>query len=184
MPVRRWVSAIVAALVPWTVAQAFAESLPEPDGYRTENYRAAVPATLKGAKVVSTEEAVALWKNRSALFVDVLPYDPKPEKLPAGTIWKEKIRQDIPGSIWLANVGYGVLNMETEAYFRKGLESRLGDDKDALVLFYCMENCWMSWNAAKRAVGWGYRAVLWYPLGTDGWVAAGQPTEKNVPLGF
>ncbi|KXF77532.1 rhodanese [Paramesorhizobium deserti] len=184
MPASRWGAAIVSALVLWAVAQAFAGTVPEPDDYRMENYRAAVPATLKGARVVLTEEVIELWKNKQALFVDVLPYDPKPKNLPAGTIWKEKIRQDIPDSIWLANVGYGVLNKEMETYFRDGLKSRLGEDRDRLVLFYCQKDCWMSWNAAKRAVEWGYRAVLWYPLGTDGWVAAGQPTQRNVPLGF
>eukprot|EP01132_Coremiostelium_polycephalum_P006404 gene6404-7956_t len=147
---------------------------PEPEGYRTEMYRAPVPATLKGAKVVTTDEAVALWKDKETVFIDVLPYDPKPANLPAGTIWRDKMREDIPGSIWLANTGYGILNKETEAYFRKGLESRLGHEKNRRVLFYCMENCWMSWNAAKRAVEWGYRSVFWYPLGTDGWIAAGQ----------
>ena len=159
-----------------------AEPVAEPEGYRVDSYRAPTPATLKGAKVVTTEEAVELWKNKSAVFVDVLPHDPKPANLPAGTIWKEKVREDIPGSIWLPNVGYGVINKETEAYFRKGLTSRLGDDLNRKVLFYCLENCWMSWNAAKRAVEWGYQAVLWYPMGTDGWAAAKQATQRNEPF--
>ena len=159
-----------------------AEPIAEPDGYRMENYRAPTPATLQGAKVVTTEEAVTLWKDKTAVFVDVLPHDPKPANLPAGTIWKEKVREDIPGSIWLPNVGYGVINQETEAYFRKGLKSRVGDDLNRKVLFYCLENCWMSWNAAKRAVEWGYRSVLWYPLGTDGWATAKQATQRNEPF--
>lgn len=163
-----------------TAARA-AETVPEPEGYRNEDYRAPVPATLKGAKVVTTDETIALWDDKSAVFVDVLPRDPKPANLPAGTIWKEKVREDIPGSIWLPNVGYGVINQETEAYFRKGLASRLGDDMNRKVIFYCMANCWMSWNAAKRAVEWGYRSVHWYPFGTDGWVAAKQPTQRNEP---
>ncbi len=157
------------------------QNAPEPEEYRTEVYRAPVPVTLKGATVVTTDEVIALWKDKSTVFVDVLPHDPKPANLPAGTVWKDKVREDIPGSIWLANVGYGILNKETENYFRKGLESRLGQDKKRRVLFYCMENCWMSWNAAKRAVEWGYQSVFWYPLGTDGWIAAGQVTQKNEP---
>ena len=176
-------SGVLAVLFTVLVTPASAaETAPEPADYRTENYRAPVPATLKGAKVVTTEETIALWKDKSAVFVDVLPHDPKPANLPAGTIWKEKVREDIPGSIWLANVGYGILNKETEAYFRNGLKSQLGDDTKRKVLFYCMENCWMSWNAAKRAVEWGYKSVLWYPLGTDGWTAAKQPTQKNEPF--
>jgi PQQ-dependent catabolism-associated CXXCW motif protein len=183
--VRKWVrhgfGAVAGLFAMMATAAVAGETVAEPAGYRMEEYRAAVPASLKGAKVVSTEEAIALWKDKSAVFVDVLPHDPKPANLPAGTIWKEKVREDIPGSIWLPNVGYGVINKETEAYFRKGLASRLGDDTNRKVLFYCMDNCWMSWNAAKRAVKWGYRSVLWYPQGTDGWVAAKQPTQRNEP---
>lgn len=164
-----------------TSAALAADAVPEPDGYRTQAYRAPTPATLKGAAVITTDEAVELWKSKKAIFVDVLPHDPKPAGLPAGTIWKEKMREDIPGSIWLPNVGYGVINKETEAYFRKGLRSQMGDDANRKVIFYCMENCWMSWNAAKRAVEWGYKSVIWYPLGTDGWIAAKQATRRNEP---
>ncbi len=176
-----WFGAMAVLFATMTTAVSAAETVPEPAGYRMEEYRAPVPGTLKGATVVTTDETIALWKDKSAVFVDVLPHDPKPANLPAGTIWREKVRENIPGSIWLPNVGYEVINKETEAYFRKGLMSRLGDDMNQKVLFYCMENCWMSWNAAKRAVEWGYRSVLWYPFGTDGWVAAKQPTQRNEP---
>ncbi len=175
---------IAGLLTMMSAASAVAEFVPEPEGYRTESYRASVPETVKGGKVITTEQAVTLWKDKTAIFLDVLPHDPKPENLPAGTIWKEKIREDIPGSIWLANVGYGVLNKETETYFRDALKKLTDDDKERKVVFYCMENCWMSWNAAKRAVEWGYRSVFWYPLGTDGWSAAGQPMEKKTPYKF
>ena len=37
------------------------------------------------------------------------------------------------------------------------------------IVFYCLKNCWMSWNAAKRAKTFGYTQVLWYPGGTEGW---------------
>ncbi|QRM57548.1 PQQ-dependent catabolism-associated CXXCW motif protein [Sinorhizobium sp. BG8] len=182
---RNFVSGLLSILVlTWDGMVFAADVVPEPDGFRTENYRASIPATLKGATVISTEEASALWREKGALFVDVLPHDPKPAKLPAGTIWKEKIREDIPGSVWLANVGYGILNKETESYFEEGLRSHAGDDKNTKIVFYCMNNCWMSWNAAKRAVAWGYTSVLWYPLGTDGWTEAGLPTTRNVPFEF
>lgn len=179
--VRNCSSLLAVLIIVLGTTASLAETVPEPADYRTENYRAPVPATLKGAKVVDTDEVIALWKDKAAVFIDVLPHDPKPANLPAGTVWKDKVREDIPGSIWLANVGYGIINKETEAYFRKGLKSQLGEDTDRKVLFYCMANCWMSWNAAKRAVEWGYKSVLWYPLGTDGWIAAQRPTQKNEP---
>jgi PQQ-dependent catabolism-associated CXXCW motif protein len=146
-----------------------------------EEYRAPVPDTLKGAKVVTTKEAEALWREKKAVFFDVMPNAPKPSNLPEGTIWKDKVRNDIPGSIWLANVGYGEINAETAAYFRAGIEAAAGPDKSKPILFYCMTNCWMSWNAAKRAVEWGYAPVLWYPQGSDGWENAKLPLTENRP---
>ncbi len=180
MRMRELVMVTVIALVP--VATATAGPVAEPSAYRTENYRADVPDTLKGARVVDTPEVVGLWTEHAAVFIDVLPYNPRPPELPAGTVWKEKVRENIPGSVWLANVGYGVLNEEMEAFFRTNLERLSGGSHEKALLFYCQERCWMSWNAARRAVEWGYRQVLWYPHGSDGWIAAGQPTEKARPL--
>jgi PQQ-dependent catabolism-associated CXXCW motif protein len=50
-----------------------------------------------------------------------------------------------------------------------------------LVVLYCLADCWMSWNAAKRALAIGYSNVAWYREGTDGWVAAGLPLEEATP---
>jgi PQQ-dependent catabolism-associated CXXCW motif protein len=160
---------------------AWSGGVEEPAGYRMDEYRAPVPETLQGAKVVTTEEAEALWREKAAVFFDVMPNTPKPANLPAGTIWKDKVREDIPGSIWLANVGYGAISDETAGYFRQGLEAHTASDKSRPILFYCMTNCWMSWNAAKRAIKWGYSSVLWYPPGADGWQSANLPLEENRP---
>jgi rhodanese-related sulfurtransferase len=39
----------------------------------------------------------------------------------------------------------------------------------------------MSWNAARRAVEWGYSNVVWFPGGTDAWEAAKLPLEERRP---
>jgi PQQ-dependent catabolism-associated CXXCW motif protein len=153
----------------------------EPSSYRLDYFRADTPSTLKGATVVSTAEAERLWRAGSAVFVVVLPKPPKPANLPAGTIWREPERKDIPGSIWLPNTGFGVLKPELEAYFSRGLAEATGSDMGRAILFYCLERCWMSWNAAKRALSLGYRKVLWYPQGTDGWARQGLPLERRTP---
>jgi PQQ-dependent catabolism-associated CXXCW motif protein len=160
---------------------AHAGDVPEPAGYRMDDYRAPVPTTLQGAQVISTAEAERLWKRKAALFVDAMPRLPKPNDLPAGTIWRDKPRHNIPGSIWLANVGYGALTTEMETYFRGGLEAKTGGDLSRKIVFYCMTDCWMSWNAAKRALSWGYANVLWYPAGADGWKAGGLPLAEAKP---
>ena len=104
--------------------RALAGEVAEPAGYRMDEYRAPVPDTLQGATVVTTAEAEALWRSSKAVFFDVMPHTPKPANLPAGTIWRDKVRKDIPGSIWLANVGYGAISEETAGYFREGLVGR------------------------------------------------------------
>jgi PQQ-dependent catabolism-associated CXXCW motif protein len=153
----------------------------EPDGYRSENYRTPVPATLRGARVLTTPEAEALWRTGAAVFIDVMPRAPKPPNLPAGTIWRDTPRSNIPGSIWLVDTGYGALAAATEAYFRRGLARASGGDTTRPLVFYCQANCWMSWNAAKRALSCGYSNVAWYPDGTDGWDGASLPLVDAQP---
>jgi PQQ-dependent catabolism-associated CXXCW motif protein len=157
-----------------------AQTVAEPEGYRMAEYRAPVPATLQGARVLSTVEAEELWRSKAAIFVDVLPQAPRPD-LPEGTVWREKPHSDIPGSIWLADVGFGSLSPEMEAWYRDSLEKLAGGDKARPLVLYCRADCWMSWNAAKRAVAWGYTAVNWYPEGIEGWGSAGLPLEERKP---
>jgi len=153
----------------------------EPEGYRMERYRAPVPATLRGATVISTARARRLWES-GAIFVDVLPRPPKPAGLPEGTVWRDRPRYDIPGGVWLPNVGYGALNPKVEAYFRDNLARLTGGDKNARLVIYCKANCWMSWNAAKRALSYGYTQVFWYPEGTGGWQAEGGELRETAPV--
>ena len=40
----------------------------------------------------------------------------------------------------------------------------------------------MSWNAARRAVAWGYSAVHWFPGGTDDWRDAGNALQPVSPV--
>lgn len=157
------------------------EFVPEPTGYRTEDYRAPVPDTLAGARVLSTREAEAVWRDKTAVFIDVLPRPPKPPSLPAGTVWRDKPRFNIPGSVWLPDTGYGELAATTEEYLRHGLMRATGGNRAALIVVYCQADCWMSWNAAKRTLSLGYSNVAWYPDGTDGWERANLPAAEAQP---
>ena len=158
-----------------------APTVDEPEDYRMGEYRKPVPATLKGAKVVSAQDAGKMWNDGSAVFIDVYPYAPKPPNLPAGTIWREPQHFSIENAKWLANVGYGVLSAETEAYFKSHLEKLTGGDKAKALVFFCVRNCWMSWNAAKRALTYGYTNVYWFSEGTDAWQEDGLPIDQAHP---
>lgn len=159
----------------------WAQTVPEPDDYRMDHYRNPVPATLQGATVIGPEQAHAIWSDGEAAFIDVLPQPPKPANLPKGTIWRDKPRNSIPGAIWLPNVGYGAIADVTADYFRAGLEKITRSDQTHAVVIFCLEDCWMSWNAAKRAVEWGYTSVYWMPEGTDGWQLWDYPLERIEP---
>jgi PQQ-dependent catabolism-associated CXXCW motif protein len=161
---------------------ALPETVPEPPDFRMDHYRAPVPVTLDGAQVIGPGEAHALWSDGSAGFIDVLPQPPKPANLPEGTIWRDKPRLSIPGALWLPNVGYGAIADVTADYFREGLQQATKGDKSHAVVIFCLEDCWMSWNAAKRAIDWGYTAVYWLPEGTDGWELWDYPLEPVTPF--
>ena len=154
----------------------------EPAGYRTTDFRAPVPCTLSGATVVSTEALRLRTERDSPLLVDVLPAPRRPEGLPEGTPWLPPTRRNIPGTIWLPNTGFGELPVEEETYLRTNLERLTGRDRSRSIVFYCLAQCWMSWNAARRALAWGYASVIWYPDGTDGWEAAGLPLAESSPV--
>jgi PQQ-dependent catabolism-associated CXXCW motif protein len=170
-------------VLPLLAVPSWPQSAPagEPDGYRMGDYRAPTPSSLTGAQVVTTREAEALWKAGTAAFIDVLPRPPRPAALPAGTIWHDAERLDIPGSFWLPNTGFGALAPVTAAYLQRGLERASAGSDHKLLVIYCQRNCWQSWNAAKRALALGYRHVAWYPEGTDGWHDAGLPLENATP---
>src|SRR5437667_9851623 len=108
----------------------------EPEGYRTEDYRAPTPTTLKGARVVTTAEAEQTWKSGGAIFLDVLPHAPRPANQPPGTIWREKPRRNIPGSSWLPDIGYWALAPVTEDYLGTNLARVTGADQARAILIY------------------------------------------------
>lgn len=170
-----------AALAAGGEDEAFGPQPPEPAGYKMDDYRSATPATLAGARVVDTPQAETLWREKSAVFIDTMPHDVRPAELPKGTIWRDRPREHLPGSAWLLNVGYGALAPDVTTYFRAGLTALSGGDVSKPLVFYCRADCWMSWNAGKRAMEWGYRNVIWYPEGTDGWQKAGLPLEPATP---
>lgn len=167
-----------------TVAQEHSTTpieVAEPADYRMNDYRAPVPKTLTGAHVVDAQAAAELHERESAILIDVYPQAPKPPGLPANAIWRTPKHNSIEGTIWLPNVGYGKLAEDVESYFRASLERLTGGAKDKTIIFFCLRDCWMSWNAAKRAISWGYTKVVWFPDGTDGWQEFGGKIVQVKP---
>ena len=73
---------------------------------------------------------------------------------------------------------------ETASWFAQELARLTGGDRARPLVFYCEPQCWMSWNAARRAVReLGYTAVHWYPGGAEAWRAAGMTLAPATPAG-
>ena len=153
-------------------------------GLRMERYRAPVPADIPDGITLDNETASHLHTDGNMLFIDVYP--PKglgPDPLDGHWVTNEK-RQSIPGAVWLPEVGQGTLSPEATDYFRRNLARLTNNELSAPLTFFCTSDCWQSWNASRRAIGWGYTAVHWYPLGSDGWLEAGHELQPVQPVNF
>jgi PQQ-dependent catabolism-associated CXXCW motif protein len=176
----RTIRAALLGLVVLGAAAADAQ-VPAPPGYRLDAYNAPTPASVPGGTALDTPAAHKLWQEGGAVWIDVLAAPRRPANLPAQSVWMPLPRRDIPGSLWLADVGRGALSPELERFFRGHLDTATKGRRDMPVVIYCKANCWMSWNAAKRAASWGYQRVYWYRDGTDGWAAANLPLVRAYP---
>lgn len=163
-------------------ARARAPELFDPaTGLRIDRYRAPTPQDIPGAQALDTD-AVRAAAAAGAALIDVVAAG-------AGVYFEGEgewvgwtAHDTIPGAVWLPEVGRGALTPEIEAYFRAALARITGGDRARRLVFFCIADCWMSWNAAQRAASWGHAAADWYPLGTDGWADSGGELVPASPM--
>ncbi len=154
----------------------------EPSGYWTGPVSSPVPDTLTGGKVIhKARELRALMRQGGAVIVDVSNAPRRPEGLAPGAPWLPLPHRAIPGSIWMPGVGLGEIPVSVDDFFRQRLAAATGDHLARPVVVYCHRACWLSWNAAKRAISYGYRNVYWFRDGVEGWKAAGYRTAVIEP---
>jgi PQQ-dependent catabolism-associated CXXCW motif protein len=83
----------------------------------------------------------------------------------------------IPGAVWLPGAGRGSAFDDAVqgklAHVLESLGVRPGEGGRATVFFCSGVNCWLSYNAALRAVALGYTEVYWYRGGIEAWLDAG-----------
>lgn len=181
----------VPKLVPYSLVVAFflslvgvlyaAEITSEPAGYRLDNYDDTVPDTLNGATRVTAVDIVNLRSTQDVIIVDVIPEHRRPDELPEGQLWFPVDHEGVAGALWLPDVGYGALSDTTDAYFKHHLKMATGSSMAKPIVFYCRIDCWMSWNAAKRALSYGYTNVFWFADGLDDWRFEGFETQILKP---
>jgi PQQ-dependent catabolism-associated CXXCW motif protein len=175
----RWCSAVqpralIAFLLLLSALQLQPANAEDPEfdaatGYRISRYRSPVPESVAGGTRITAAEVLELVKNQKAVLLDVMPSDGAGLDAATGEWHMTKPRQNIPGSVWLPDVGRGQLSPSMETYFRGNLEKLTAGERSRSIIIYCQSDCWMSWNAVKRAAGYGYTSLYWFPEGSDGW---------------
>ncbi|TBU99816.1 PQQ-dependent catabolism-associated CXXCW motif protein [Stutzerimonas kirkiae] len=150
------------------------------DGYRQEHYRSPTPEQAPGAVTVDTAALRQLLERQpEAVLIDVFRRTWR-----FGQFFEDQPHSNLPGSVWLANTGDGTLEPGWEAYFTRNLERLSQGRKDAAIVFYCRSDCWLGWNATRRAQAMGYTQLYWYRDGIDGWQQAGLPLHEATPEPF
>lgn len=175
---RRWLACAALALA--TAAQAqwtpgeygYADEARDwgvaaTDTLRRPPFHAPTPLHIPGAKLVTTLELRALLARTNApLLIDVL---------------SEQGHKTLAGALWLSGAGQGTNFIDpAQVVLMQVLERLTRGDRNKPVVFFCANaQCWLSYNAALRAVAAGYTHVYWYRGGIEAWMAAGLPTAKT-----
>lgn len=154
----------------------------DPDtGLRIHHYTTETPMTVPGGTRVGAWEVEALARA-GAVLLDVLSIPEGRYDELDGTWPEHAPRQNIPGSVWTPNVGFGVSEDDMQAYLSETVGRLTGGSLWHPIVVYCIKDCWMGWNATQHLVDLGYRSVFWFADGTDAWLAAGLPVAASEPL--
>lgn len=174
--------AVMAAL---NLAPARAEqvdALFNNDGYRVGHYRAPARRAPDGVVRIAPAAAARLRPDVDVLFIDVLPAEGGHRQ--ADGRWRlARPHESIPGAHWFPESGRGELAAGIEDWFLSGIARLSHGRRDRPIILFCLSDCWMSWNAARRLKAQGYRQVWWLAEGADGWRDLGLPLTPVTPDG-
>jgi PQQ-dependent catabolism-associated CXXCW motif protein len=135
---------------------------------RQQPYHGPTPLEIPGAQVVHTRQLQALLAGPDKpVLIDVL---------------SEPGHVTLAGAVWLSGAGRGTNFLDPVQLALTQLLGQLADgDKSRPLVFFCASSqCWLSYNAALRAVAAGYGRVYWYRGGVDAWTAAALPTARTA----
>ena len=151
-------------------------------GLRIHHYTDPVPDSVPGGVTLNTAELAVLIKQESVILIDVLSInDVRYDELDGS--WPDyPARENIPGSLWLPNVGYGQPADDMQTYFVSSVNAAADGQRDTPIVVYCVSSCWMGWNAVQHLSRAGFMRLYWYPDRTDGWLTAGYPVSPSEPV--
>lgn len=156
------------------------ERLFDADGYRITHYRAPVGDAPTGTRRISAEEAADLARTGDTLFIDVLPAEGG-HREPSGRWRLARPHLSIPGAHWFPETGRGDATPDMQLWLERGVRRLTHGEQGRRLVVFCLSDCWMSWNAARRLAARGYTNVWWFAEGTDGWRDLGLPLTEIVP---
>jgi len=135
---------------------------------RQPPYHGPTPLEIPGAQVVRTRQLQAMLAGPDKpILIDVL---------------SERGHVTLAGAVWLSGAGHGTNFLDpVQLELTQLLAQLAGGDKSRPLVFFCASSqCWLSYNAALRAVAAGYGGVYWYRGGVDAWTTAALPTAKTA----
>lgn len=137
------------------------------------NLHGPTPTRIPGGEVITTDRVIGLVQQNmqgrnAALVFHVLGPGPR-----------------LPGAENAAPASQaGSFNDATQQEFGRYLQQVTGGDKAKPMIFYCQSTqCWMSYNAALRAIAMGYSRVYWYRGGIEAWQQAESLAMSMQPQG-
>lgn len=137
--------------------------------YRTGDYHGPTPREIPGGRVVSTYELSQMLQSEPRPYViDVLGGG---------------IHRTIAGAFWMIGAGAGDMTGLEEKRFVEAMGKFAGGNKNQALVFFCVDaQCWLSYNAALRAIAAGYTNVFWYRGGVAAWRQADQLMTMSDPF--
>ncbi|MEM8572110.1 MAG: rhodanese-like domain-containing protein [Pseudomonadota bacterium] len=151
-------------------------------GFRIAQERAPSPDDVPAPiEIVSATEAKELI-DQGAVAIDVVGAAYARIDEDTGEWVIEKVRESLPGAVWLPETGRGNVKPEIETYLSDSLNQMTTGDLGREIVVFCKADCWHSWNAAQRIADLGYSNVFWFKNGTDGWKDIDGPVSVVTPL--
>src|SRR4030095_7220380 len=138
---------------------------------RTNDYHAPTPHQIPGGRVVTTVE-----------LSQMLEREPRPYLI---DVLGGNMHRTLAGAFWMVGAGAGDMSPTEQQRFVSALASFAGGDKNRPLVFFCVDaQCWLSYNAALRAIGAGYTNVMWYRGGVAAWRQAGLMMTFSEPFAW
>lgn len=175
--------AVIRALLLATLAApAYAQEpqLFDRAGYRAARYRSPVHRAPEGVGRIAPAALAGLRPDIDAIFVDVMPAEGG-YRQDDGRWHLARAHDTIPGAHWFPEAGRAAPPPAILSALVRRVAQLSGGDKRRMIVTFCLADCWMGWNAARRLRALGYRNVWWLAEGADGWADLGLTLTPVAP---